>query len=83
MDAVLLDLLISGGSHGILIVVCIVLYRDNRELRKELKNNSAVTRSTQALVSAQTDQIKAVRQHQTGDTPIKGTKPPGTSQNGL
>lgn len=74
MDAALVDLLLSGGAHGILVVIVVVLYRENRELKKELRENSIVTRSTQALVAAQSDTIKAVRQHQRGETPDKGTK---------
>lgn len=49
MENVILELLASGGTHGLLIVAVIVLWRENRRLMDKLESIRQVAASTHAM----------------------------------
>jgi len=50
MDSALLDLLIGGGSHGLIVAAIVVLWRENRRLHDKLEAIRLVAASAHALI---------------------------------
>jgi len=53
METVLIDLLVSGGSHGLLIAIVIVLWRENRRLAAKIEDVRQIASGAHSLILAQ------------------------------
>lgn len=53
IETLVLDLLANGGTHGLLIVAIIVLWRENRRLTEKLEQVRQVAASTHAMTLQQ------------------------------
>lgn len=61
METLILELLTSGGTHGLLVVALIVLWRENRRLVDRMEKLQAVTASVHALTLLQNKEIEAIK----------------------
>lgn len=60
MENLILELLASGGTHGLLIVGIIVLWRENRRLTDKLDHVRQVAASTHAMTLEQNHVLEKI-----------------------